>query len=85
MPPSLNHLECLYDALNSEAGIIVLTEDPERLRQKLYVLRKERIGELGCLSFLISPTNPQSELWILRKPDGQGRSPDETHTEPTEG
>ena len=64
-------LELLYEALHSEYGVIVQTNDPERLRQKLYPLRKEH-EELLCLSFVISPTNPQSDLWILKRPSNAG-------------
>lgn len=64
-------LELLYAAIHSTYGIVVESKDPERLRQKLYPLRKER-PELLCLAFIISPLNPQSDLWIVKaKPDGQ--------------
>lgn len=66
---ALDLLEKLYDALRAPIGIVVETEDPERLRQKLYALRKERQDadpQLRVLSFMISPTNPGSELWILK-------------------
>ncbi len=59
-------LELLYKALHSPAGIIVSTADPERLRQKLYTVRKSD-SDLDCLSFVTSPTAPKTELFILRK------------------
>ena len=65
-------LQLLYDAINAEYGIAVETNDPERLRQKLYPLRKQ--DELFTpLAFVLSPFNPQ-ELWILKKgpPDAEG-------------
>jgi hypothetical protein len=65
----LDLLEKLYEALREPLGIVVETEDPERLRQRLYALRKERQAEdpqLRILSFIISKTNPQSELWIIK-------------------
>jgi hypothetical protein len=66
-PPLIQYL---YDAVSSEYGIVVVTDDPERLRQKLYPLRKQ--DELfECLSFVISPLNNQ-DLWIVRNPNGQG-------------
>lgn len=73
---SLDLLEKLYEALRSPIGIVVSTEDPERLRQKLYALRRERQDEdpnLRVLSFLISPTSPGNELWIVKakKPNGE--------------
>lgn len=58
-------LQLLYDALAADFGIEVETDDPERLRQKLYPLRKA--DELFApLAFLISPFDMQ-KLWILKK------------------
>ena len=57
--------ELLYDALCSPFGLIVQTESAERLRQRLYTLRKES-ADLSPLSFVISPMNG-SDLWILNK------------------
>lgn len=59
----------LYRALTSPVGIVVESNDPDRLRQKLYPLRKQQ-PEFECLSFVLSPMNPQ-HLWIVRKPDAQ--------------
>lgn len=67
MPEPLDLLERLYDALRTPLGIVLETEDPERLRQKLYALRKDR-PELHRVSFVISPTNPR-ELWLLVRPE----------------
>lgn len=61
-------LELLYSALHSPYGIIVASRDPEKLRQKLYPIRKER-PELTSLSFIISPLNPGEDLWIVKVPD----------------
>lgn len=66
MQPPLNLLELLYDALRAEVGIIVQTSNVERLRQKLYALRKED-EDLAALSFIVSPTNPNAELWIVKR------------------
>lgn len=65
MLPGPNLLEILYSAYNAEIGVIVRTDNPERLRQKLYAERKKD-PDLACLSFRISPTNPDSELFIMR-------------------
>jgi len=57
----------LYEAMDSEFGVVVETEDAERLRQKLYPLRKaEPLFE--PLAFIISPLNGV-DLWIVRKPN----------------
>lgn len=63
-------LELLYDALREEFGLVVNTNDPEMLRQKLYPLRKED-SAFAQLSFVISPINPTGQLWIVKaKPNG---------------
>lgn len=58
-------LEILYDALRAEVGVIVRTDDVGHLRQKLYQLQKEE-EELEQLSFVVSPTDPNSELWVIK-------------------
>lgn len=63
-PATLNLLELLYTALHEEFGIVVETDDAERLRQRLYPLRKED-ESLSVLSFVISPTSA-NQLWIIR-------------------
>ena len=62
-PNALLHL--LYDAMAQEIGITVTTDDPLRLRQKLYAERK-RDPDFEVLSFVLSPRKPNSELWILK-------------------
>lgn len=61
-------IELLYRALNTESGlgVVVQTNDPDALRQKLYQERKKD-ADLACLSFTISPTSPETELWIIKK------------------
>jgi hypothetical protein len=58
--------EFLYDALASELGIVVRSNDPVKLRERLYPLRKSE-PEFADLSFVLSPTNPETDLWILRR------------------
>lgn len=60
-----NLAEFLYEAYASTHGIVVETDDPERLRQKLYPLRKEN-PDLHCLAFVISPLNGK-DLWIVKQ------------------
>lgn len=60
------HAELLYEALNTEFGLIVTTNEPDRLKQKLYAIRKEDPA-LGVLSLVTSPTAPAGEIWIVRK------------------
>lgn len=61
-----NLVELLYAAYHAEFGVVVETNDPERLRQKLYPLRKEN-PDFEPLAFVISPMNPQ-DLWIIKQP-----------------
>jgi hypothetical protein len=59
-------IELLYAAYHSELGVVVETNDPERLRQKLYPLRKEN-PDFEPLAFVISPFN-SVDLWIIKQP-----------------
>lgn len=59
-------LEILYSATNADIGIVVETNDAERLRQKLYAVRREFPDDFEHLSFVISPMNGV-DLWILNK------------------
>lgn len=61
----------LYEAKASDYGLIVQTEDPERLRQRMYALRREH-PDLTCISFVISPLNPGSELWLVKNGEDDG-------------
>lgn len=61
-------MELLYAAFHSQHGIAVSTNSPERLRQRLYALRRTLEDEaLSSLSFTTSPMNPAGELWIVKK------------------
>ena len=62
MNPSI---ELLYEALNSDYGVVISTNSPERFRQKFYQLRKQDEA-LACLSCTISPTAPAAEIWIVK-------------------
>jgi len=76
-------LEILYDALRSRFGVIVTTSNPEVCKAKLYALRREN-PEFACLSFLVSPTDPGSSFWIIKKePTDVETSSDEAHPEPS--
>jgi len=61
-------IELLYEALNTELGVIVSTSDPVALKQKLYNLRRED-PLFSQLSFVTSRTNPTGELWIVKNPE----------------
>lgn len=65
--------EFLYDALASSHGIVVRSISAERLRAKLYPLRKED-AEFLTLSFVLSPDNPDHDLWIVKKVKSNGEA-----------
>lgn len=59
-----------YSALASPFGIIVETDDTEKLKARLYAARSEAMDpDLQNISIKVSPFNP-SHLWLVkRKPD----------------
>jgi hypothetical protein len=59
-------IELLYAAYHSKLGICVETNNAERLRQKLYPMRKDN-PDFECLHFVISPLNG-IDLWIIKQP-----------------
>lgn len=67
-------LELWFKALRAKVGIVVKTDNVERLRQKLYTERAQYEGqELDALFLAPSPMIP-GELWIVHKrirPDAQ--------------
>lgn len=67
---NLELTELLYDALRTPLGTVIQTEDPERLRQRLYAVRKES-EDFAQLSFVISPINGL-DLWVVNKGNKSG-------------
>jgi len=60
-------IEHLYAALASPLGIILETDDIERLRQRLYAVRKSLADPaLDNLSLVQSPLDP-NHLWIVKR------------------
>lgn len=65
-------LEFLYQALSAPFGIVLRTNDVEKLRARLYAARKEAQDlDLDNLSLVPSPYS-SSELWILRRAPKKG-------------
>lgn len=61
-------INTLYEALGTPLGIVVQTDNPEKLRQKLYRLRETCDDPmLKELSIVISPTMPGSQVWIVKR------------------
>jgi hypothetical protein len=65
---SIPLIELLYEALNTEIGIVIETSDPVALKQKLYKLRREN-EEFTRLSFVTSRIRPDREVWIVKNPE----------------
>lgn len=60
-------IEYLYQALASDHGIKVETNDVEGLRQRLYAARRKAMDpSLDVLSLVPSPTG-ESILWIVKR------------------
>lgn len=69
MQPATNHtlVEVLYAALRSEAGLVLRTDDPARLRQKLYQTRRAlNDSDLDILRFIASRADPENELMVVK-------------------
>lgn len=76
-------LEALFTALNSEHGVVVSTSNPVLFKQKAYMLMKEH-AELSALTLATSRTDPNGEVWIVKKRPSDDQ-PAEAHPEPTGG
>ena len=68
-----NYVEFLYRALEAQIGIVVKTSDPKLLQQKLYSARRElQNPDFEALTFALSRTKPETELWIVKKAKTNG-------------
>lgn len=65
---SQSFLPLLYSAFEHPFGIVIQTNDPDRLKQKLYAERRSS-GDpvLEQLILCTSRTNPEGEVWVVRK------------------
>lgn len=63
-----------YSALSSKYGIVVETDNPERLKARLYTARSElRDPLLNDISIRPSPFQP-TQLWLIkRNPNAEER------------
>lgn len=61
-------LNLWYEALGTPLGIVIQTDNPEKLRQKLYRLREQANDPmLADISIVISPTVPGSHVWLVKR------------------
>ena len=63
-------LEHLYEALASEYGVVVETNNVKLTVHKLSVLRTQH-SDLACISVCTSRTNPTGEVWLVKKPEAR--------------
>lgn len=67
MTKDFDPLTLLYQALGSDIGIIVETNNREKLKQRLYAARAAASDTtLAKLTLITSPTNTK-HLWIVKK------------------
>ena len=60
--------EFWYEALASEVGIVLRTDDPHLCKQKLYAMRKQlQDPDLDLISILTSPEAPDTDLWLVKR------------------
>lgn len=64
--PDLPLLELLYKALGEEHGLVLEVGNMQTFKNKFYQLRKTD-PDLSVLSCVVSPTAPNSEVWIVKR------------------
>lgn len=63
----------MYEALQSDYGIYLTTDSPEKLRMRMYKLRQNEVDEsLEAISFVISPVDPR-QLWLVKRVNGHAQ------------
>jgi len=65
----------LCEALRSKSGIAVPDSNPKALRQRLYA-EQRKDATFAELQFILSPTNPDGELWITKGVNWHGKKND---------
>jgi len=60
-------IELWYQALNAAIGIEIQCSDAEKVRQRLYIARKEaKDADLDKIGVCISPFDP-TKVWLVKK------------------
>ena len=60
--------EIWYEALASESGVVLRTNDPARMRAALMEIRRQLDDpDLNCLDVISSPVNPSEDLWLIKR------------------
>lgn len=65
--------EVCFEAMASEDGVVVKTATPSKYRQQLYAAIRKN-PDFAPLGVYISPTNPNNELWVVKKDKADGKS-----------
>lgn len=67
MPTKHELTQILYDAIHAEHGILVRSNDANRLRGRLYQVRRDlKDPELDPITIAVNPTSPETELMIVK-------------------
>lgn len=66
-------LDYMWRAINSRFGLWFRTNNPERLRQRFYALRRQFPGNFECLSIL---RTRDGRIWLLNR-EGKEKSDEE--------
>jgi hypothetical protein len=65
-------LSFLFEALRAEHGIVIADSHPISLRQRLYAAQRSD-PQFKELQFIVSPTNPNGELWVTKNQKWQAK------------
>lgn len=65
-----------YEALASESGVVLKTDDPLGAKMRLYEVRKElNDPDLDQISVIQSPVDPGGEIWLVKRSAYATQSP----------
>lgn len=69
---NIQYLDELWAARNSPLGRVIVTDNPELVRQRFYQLRKENAPDFDAISVLRTADN---RIWLLNR-EGKMESDD---------
>ena len=73
---------CLWQALQSELGVEVATNDPDLFKQRAYKVRASE-PDLKPLALRTCPTDPEGKVWITHQGEGEASPESETSSLPS--
>ena len=71
------HEEFLFAALRSPFGVVIKTDDPNRVRLRLATAKQKQPGVFATVSICHSRTDPDGEVWIVRNTGDEPRAQEE--------